>query len=64
MNNFVMTESAIHYACGLLDRYAEKHPSKKHQDTLKEFRDLSNQLLETLEQPIRISIHRHNLKDK
>lgn len=61
MNNAILSESAIHYVAGLLDHYAEKNPSRKHQDVLNEFRNLSNYLLETLEEPTRLSIYRHKL---
>lgn len=60
-NSFVVTESSIHYVAGLLDRYAEKHPTKHHVDALNEFRNLSNKLLESLEEPMKLAIHRHNL---
>jgi hypothetical protein len=63
-NSYVITESTIHYVTGLLERYADKHPSKHHQDALFEFRNLSNRLLETLEEPCRLNIHRHRLEGK
>lgn len=61
MNNIVISEEAIHYVVRLLDRYSDSHPSKLHKDTLNEFRILSDKLIETLEQPTRISIYRHRL---
>lgn len=64
MNSFVITESSLHYVTGLLDRYADKYPTKHHQDALNEFRNLSNKLLETLEEPMKLAIHRHQLGGK
>ncbi len=64
MNKARITESSIHYAVGFLERYIEKYPNKKHADTLKEFRNLSNMLLENLEIPFTISVVRHDLKNK
>jgi GTP:adenosylcobinamide-phosphate guanylyltransferase len=46
MNKYYLTESAIHYAVGFLQRYDDKYPTKKHAETLKELRALSNLLLE------------------
>lgn len=62
MINLVISESSVHYITGLLDRYAEKHPSKHHVDALAEFRTLSNRLLETLEEPTRVAILRHRVE--
>lgn len=62
MNKFTLSESAIHYATGFLMRYVEQYPTKKHADSLKNLRDLSNMLLESLEQPVSLNIIRHNLK--
>lgn len=61
MGNSYITESSVHYITGLLDRYMEKHPSKHHADALKEFRELSNRLLETLEKPFEVRIVRHRI---
>lgn len=61
MQNYIISESSVHYVTGLLDRYAEKHPSKHHADALKEFRILSNKLLETLEKPMLVGIARHRV---
>jgi hypothetical protein len=64
-SSYVISESSIHYVTGLLDRYADKFPTKHHADALAEFRYLSNLLLETLEMPMKMNIHRHKLnKDK
>jgi hypothetical protein len=62
MNRYVLTESAVHYAVGFLERYADKYPTKSHKDALKDFRDLSNMLLEHLEEPMTLNVIRHNLK--
>jgi hypothetical protein len=62
MNNLVVSESSIHYIVGFLERYADKYLTKHHQDAIKEFRVVSNKLLETLEEPTRISIHRHKIE--
>jgi hypothetical protein len=64
MLNGYITESSIHYVTGLLDRYMEKHPSKHHADALKEFRELSNKLLETLEKPTSLNVVRHRIERK
>jgi hypothetical protein len=59
MTKYYLSESAIHYAVGFLERYDEKYPTKKHKEALKEFRDLSNSLLEHLSQPVTLNIYRH-----
>lgn len=61
MNNLIVTESSIHYVVGLLDRYADKYLTKHHTEALNEFRAVSNKLLETLQEPSRITIHRHKI---
>lgn len=62
MNNLVVSESSIHYIVGFLERYKEKYMTKHHLDAINEFRTVSNKLLETLEEPARISIHRHRIE--
>ncbi len=62
MNRHIISESHVHYVTGFLERYADKYPNRKHADALKEFRDLSNMLLENLGQPAALNIIRHNLK--
>jgi ATP-dependent exoDNAse (exonuclease V) beta subunit len=62
MTRYVITESSLHYAMGFLQRYAENYPTKKHQDALKDFRDLSDKLLGCLEEPMTLNIVRHNLR--
>lgn len=62
MNNGYLSESSIHYVTGLLARYEDSIPAKHHADALKEFRELSNRLLETLEKPMTIGIIRHRIK--
>lgn len=62
MNNFIITESSIHYVTGFLERYKEQHPTAHHVEALKEFRDLSNKLLDGLEKPVSVGIARHHLK--
>lgn len=63
-NSFILTESSIHYVTGFLDRYADKFPTRHHQDALNEFRNLSNKLLDILEEPMNVAIARHKLKHK
>lgn len=60
---YLLTESSIHYAVGFLQRYTEQYPNKKHQEALKEFRNLSNTLLEHLSEPYSLGVVRHkNIK--
>lgn len=61
MNNLVISESTIHYIAGFLDRYQDQYQTKHHKDALAEIRLVSNKLLETLEEPTRVSIHRHRI---
>ena len=63
MTNYVITESSVHYVAAILDRVADKYPTKHHQDALNEFRNLSNRLLETLEEPMKVGIARHHLRN-
>lgn len=62
MNSFILTESSIHYVTGFLERYKEQFPTAHHVAALKEFRDLSNKLLDGLEKPVSVGIARHHLK--
>lgn len=57
-----ITESSIHYIVGFLERYADKYPNKNHAVALKEFRELSNVLLESLQKPTNVNVIRHNPK--
>lgn len=62
MNQYIITESSIHYVKGFLERYKDQYPSKKHADALKEFTQLSDMLIESLQQPFAVKVIRHNLK--
>lgn len=61
MNNFVVSESSIHYIAAFLDRYQEQYQTKHHKDALSELRHLSNMLLDTLEEPVKLNVYRHKL---
>lgn len=45
-NDHAITESTLHYAVGLLARYADQYQTKKHGMALAELRKLSDDLLD------------------
>ncbi len=59
MNNLILTEDAIHYVAWFLDSFSEKVQTAHHKRVLVEYRTMSNKLIETLEVPTRITVHRH-----
>ena len=62
MNNLVISEEALHYASYFLGRYADEIQNHNHLEAVKEFRTISNKLLESLQEPTRISVHRIQIK--
>lgn len=64
MANFIITEEALHYAAAFLERWQDKNPSKHHNEIAKEFRDLSNFLLEHLNTSTSVGVIRKYTKGK
>ena len=59
MNNFVISEEALHYTASFLERWEEKAPTQEHIKAQKEMRTLSNYMLDNLYSPMYILIVRH-----
>ncbi len=59
MKNLTLSEEAIHRAAQFLERYEDKAPNKEHQNTCKEFREVSNFLIENLGRSAYITVIRH-----
>lgn len=64
MANYIITEEALHYAAAFLERWQDKNPTKRHDDMAKEFRDLSNFLLEHLNTSMSVGVIRKYNKGK
>jgi hypothetical protein len=63
MINAYVSEEAIHYVAAFLDRWQEKAPtSRSHVDAMNELRQISNKLLEHLEEPAKLSITRRRIQ--